>query len=672
MANDGIHIGDSSTGSFSLTIDSIVLTPTDTAIYSHGHRIALGLSTPVGGVGVSNFLNLTDTPVLFTADYLIKVNGGGAALEWQNPATYNVTNFQLETTLAGYTISDTKANFNTGLSDGVFIFASDTAAMLLPYALLVEAILPEDTAAMLTPYARLVEAILPADTAAMLLPYALLVEAILPADTAAMLTPYALLTEAILPADTAAMLSTYVNNADTAAMLLPYALLTEAILPADTAAMLAPYALLVEAILPADTAAMLLPYALLTEAILPGDTAAMLLPYALLTEAILPADTAAMLVTYITRSDTADMLTPYALLSEAGEASTLLGLTDVNETDYTDDGLKILRVNVVEDAVEFSDTLDAYVNEADTTSMLANYAELTEVILPADTAAMLSNYAELTEVILPADTAAMLTPYALLSEAPASHDFDVHVGDVNVTSIGSWDAGKLIYGGAVDWTTLAAGTNTYVLKMGATLPDWGQVAFSELTSTPTTLSGYGISDTKANFNTRLSDGSFAFDGGAHHDGFSDFVAAEHYDLSSDTHEWTTTNDINADTVKADVFMGAMQLFLQTSDAEIVLTAAQVNNAIHINNDDDVISFALPDASLWIGKAVIFKNADFDRVITVESADGDVLLLYDTSLTAGDATDSAGTAGEVITIISTGANSLVTIQDDGPWVDGGTE
>ena len=88
---------------------------------------------------------------------------------------------------------------------------SDTAAMLAPYALLVEAILPADTAAMLLPYALLVEAILPADTAAMLLPYALLVEAILPADTAAMLTPYALLVEAILPADTAAMLSTYVN-----------------------------------------------------------------------------------------------------------------------------------------------------------------------------------------------------------------------------------------------------------------------------------------------------------------------------------------------------------------------------------------------------------------------------------------------------------------------------
>ncbi len=48
---------------------------------------------------------------------------------------------------------------------------------------------------------------------------------------------------------------------------------------------------------------------------------------------------------------------------------------------------------------------------------------------------------------------------------------------------------------------------------------------------------------------------YVLSGSANHDDFSDFVAAEHYDLSGDTHEWTTTNDINADTVFADIFMG---------------------------------------------------------------------------------------------------------------------
>ncbi len=57
----------------------------------------------------------------------------------------------------------------------------------------------------------------------------------------------------------------------------------------------------------------------------------------------------------------------------------------------------------------------------------------------------------------------------------------------------------------------------------------GTVAFASLASKPTTMAGYGISDTKANFNIALSDGSFAFSGGAFHDGFSDYVAAEHVD-----------------------------------------------------------------------------------------------------------------------------------------------
>ncbi len=42
-----------------------------------------------------------------------------------------------------------------------------------------------------------------------------------------------------------------------------------------------------------------------------------------------------------------------------------------------------------------------------------------------------------------------------------------------------------------------------------------------------------ISDTMANFDTALSDGNFAFAGGAFHDGFSDYVAAEHIDWTSD-------------------------------------------------------------------------------------------------------------------------------------------
>jgi len=76
-----------------------------------------------------------------------------------------------------------------------------------------------------------------------------------------------------------------------------------------------------------------------------------------------------------------------------------------------------------------------------------------------------------------------------------------------------------------------AGKPNFRALVAGDLPSHNQ-AWSTITSTPTTLSGYGISDTEANFNTALSDGSFAFDGGAHHDGFSDFVGNEHTDHSS--------------------------------------------------------------------------------------------------------------------------------------------
>lgn len=102
-------------------------------------------------------------------------------------------------------------------------------------------------------------------------------------------------------------------------------------------------------------------------------------------------------------------------------------------------------------------------------------------------------------------------------------------------------------------------TTGHVLVADGVNFDSAQLLFSQLGSTPTTLSGYGISDTKANFdaalsdgdfvyngdniteltgtqanfNTALSNGSFAFAGGAFHDGFSDYVANEHLDWTTD-------------------------------------------------------------------------------------------------------------------------------------------
>lgn len=53
-----------------------------------------------------------------------------------------------------------------------------------------------------------------------------------------------------------------------------------------------------------------------------------------------------------------------------------------------------------------------------------------------------------------------------------------------------------------------------------------------LTNKTIALGSNTVSGTKAQFDTAVTDGNIAYDGGAHHDGFSDFVANEHVDHSS--------------------------------------------------------------------------------------------------------------------------------------------
>lgn len=78
--------------------------------------------------------------------------------------------------------------------------------------------------------------------------------------------------------------------------------------------------------------------------------------------------------------------------------------------------------------------------------------------------------------------------------------------------------------------TISGETAGHVLAAdSATTYSIRELLFSEIGSTPTTLSGYGISDSMASFDTALSDGNFAYATGAFHDGFSDFVGDEHID-----------------------------------------------------------------------------------------------------------------------------------------------
>jgi len=65
-------------------------------------------------------------------------------------------------------------------------------------------------------------------------------------------------------------------------------------------------------------------------------------------------------------------------------------------------------------------------------------------------------------------------------------------------------AGDIIYGNSTPlWDALAIGTDGYFLKVSSGFPVWSSIVWNDINSTPTTLSGYGITDayTKTELNT---------------------------------------------------------------------------------------------------------------------------------------------------------------------------
>lgn len=82
---------------------------------------------------VDTFVELTDTPANYSGagDYLVKVNAGATALEFTNPATYNVSNFNNDagylTSLAFTGLTDTPANYVGAGLQVVRVNAGETA-----------------------------------------------------------------------------------------------------------------------------------------------------------------------------------------------------------------------------------------------------------------------------------------------------------------------------------------------------------------------------------------------------------------------------------------------------------------------------------------------------------------------------------------------------------------
>ena len=91
----------------------------------------------------------------------------------------------------------------------------------------------------------------------------------------------------------------------------------------------------------------------------------------------------------------------------------------------------------------------------------------------------------------------------------------------------------------------------------------------------------GITGTSAQFNTANTDGSFAFSGGAFHDGFSDFVTNEHLDWSADQGA-TNLHSNNIQVAVTDRILGR-----DTAGAGVMeeLTATAVKTILAINLSD---------------------------------------------------------------------------------------
>lgn len=127
----------------------------------------------------------------------------------------------------------------------------------------------------------------------------------------------------------------------------------------------------------------------------------------------------------------------------------------------------------------------------------------------------------------------------------------------------------------------------------------------------------------ANFDTALSDGNFAFSGGAFHDGFSDFVSNEHIDWTNATDDLFTTGNIsvgdatiNIGTVASMQGGGAVDI-----DGTYTGTASEIGQVMSIALTDNrdtadtslqALRFVVTRASTATAEATV---GDFLQVIT---------------------------------------------------------
>jgi hypothetical protein len=166
----------------------------------------------------------------------------------------------------------------------------------------------------------------------------------------------------------------------------------------------------------------------------------------------------------------------------------------------------------------------------------------------------------------------------------------------------------------------------------------------------------GISDTKANFDIALSDGNFAYSGGAFHDGFSDFVANEHID-------WTIDQGLT------DIHVGNIPDLsgtYQPLDADLTaiagLSSADSNIIVGSAAGWVVESGATLRASIGVDAAGTDNSTD---VTVTDSAE------IDFTLTGQDITASLKTGSIDETKLDTSVNASLDLADSAIQPTGGT-
>jgi len=91
---------------------------------------------------------------------------------------------------------------------------------------------------------------------------------------------------------------------------------------------------------------------------------------------------------------------------------------------------------------------------------------------------------------------------------PASHDFDVHTGDVDFSDIATGSTGSILVMGSINWGALTKGTSGTFLKAGATTVSWVQVYYSDLAGTQPAPIAHNLIDTTGHPVSSLTDGHF--------------------------------------------------------------------------------------------------------------------------------------------------------------------